>query len=847
MSEENHISGNESHTKGSRPVYYGGQSPAAYASSPKSSAIYYGGRTPAAYATSSRSPVLYGGGSPVSGYPAPGGPGYAYGAGGYYYGNQGSGIGDNEESLTGAITIGRMIRVCTQRWITIFVFVVIGLVASFAVFKISPVIYESRSVFSMKLRASTYTRDYATFEERGGADMSEVFNTRLASLRSRRVIDQIITQYRSDYPSSTVSDEELLSTLIKTKMELQRRSTLIMVTVRSPDPKLATDLANAYANAAESFTSDQNRSKAEKAVAWLQAQAEQDKRALERSDQQILDFRSANQLDTLAYRSDRTKQELSAISAEVIQLQSSLTKSTELRKTLELIQNDPEKFGQLPDSIPRTLEIGLAYSRLQQTLAEKNSLLARYTANHPEVKVKEKEVEVYQQQFADVVYRALDTCKANQDLVQRQLAQLTPQQTKLTQEISDIELKIVTAATKLEQLQREREVAELNYKALLQRRASAKNAADQDAAIIEQVEKAFESNNPVLPNPMLIFPTGPFLGLLFGIFFVLMLDHLEDKIVGISDIEQRLHLKTLAVFPHVRRKKREQLAKVVRDEKFSQFAEAVAGLRNLLDSPRYAEISKVVLCMSTQPGEGKTITSSSLAISCAQSGQKTLLVDCDMRRPRLARIFEKKSTDYKSLPHRIKEEGIKNFDDLPVSSDIDNLDLVLSKASSEINPANLMGSGSINEFFEWARANYDRVFVDSPPFGIVGDVMVLASMADAVIIMCCPDRTRFRPIKHAARTLTESGARVIGVIVNDVDFGRRNQFSQYDYHYRYAYRYTSRYGAYGQGKKISFGKSKSSGNAQPASVDSVLNDDDLTPGAAVMQQDVVEHSMLDDD
>jgi capsular exopolysaccharide synthesis family protein len=284
---------------------------------------------------------------------------------------------------------------------------------------------------------------------------------------------------------------------------------------------------------------------------------------------------------------------------------------------------------------------------------------------------------------------------------------------------------------------------------------------------------------------------------------------------------------------------------MVKNEKFSQFAEAVAGLRNLLDSPRYSEISKVCLCMSTQPGEGKTISSCSLAISCAQSGQKTLLVDCDMRRPRLARIFEKKPSEYKSLPHRIREGGVSSFDDLAVASGIDNLDLVLSKASSEINPANLMGSGSINEFFAWARANYDRVFIDSPPFGIVGDVMVLASLADSVMIMCCPDRTRFRPIKHAARSLTESGARVIGVIVNDVDFGRRNQFSQYDYHYRYAYRYTSRYGAYGQGKKVAFDKGKKAGKSPASAVD--LDDDDLTPAKTVLRQDVLDHSMLDDD
>jgi polysaccharide biosynthesis transport protein len=826
--------------KSSRPIYYGGQTPAADAVSSRSSALYYGGRSPAAYAASPRSPAIYYGGSS----PAAGAPGYGYGAGGYYYGG-GGGISDDEESLTGAITIGRMIRVCTQRWITIFVFVVIGLVASFAVFKISPVVYEARSIFEMSLRRPSVLGLREAVIEGAQGNISEVFNTRLARLRSRAVIDQIVTQYRSDYPSSTVSDEELIGTLIASNMELQRRSQLITVTVRSTDKKLAADLANAYAKAAETFTAEQNRNQSEMAVAWLHTTTEQQKRALERADKEMLEYRVAHHLDTMENESTIAKQSLGTINAEILKLQSESTKARELQKTLEAIQSDPEKFGTLPESIPRTAEIGTAYSRLQQTLADKNSLLARYTAIHPEVQVKEKEVEVYRQQFADVVYRALETCKANVDLLQRQLAQITPEQKRLMEKIAENELKTVTAQMKLDQLAREREVADINYKALLQRTNEAQLDSDQNTALIKQVEPAFEPNKPVKPNPMIIFPAGPAIGLVLGILFVLILDHLEDKIVGVSDIEQRLRLKTLAVFPHVRRKKREQLAMAVKNEKFSQFAEAVAGLRNLLDSPRYAEISKVMLCMSTQPGEGKTITSCSLAISCAQSGQRTLLVDCDMRRPRLARIFEKNPSEFKSLPHRIKEGGVCRFDDLPLPSGIENLDVVLSKASSEINPANLMGSGAINDFFAWARENYDRVFIDSPPFGIVGDVMVLASIADAVMIMCCPDRTRFRPIKHAARSLTEAGARVIGVVVNDVDFGRRNQFSQYDYHYRYAYRYTSRYGAYGQGKKLAFAKDK---QEKPASPDAaVLDDDDLTPSAATLQQDILDHSMMDDD
>ena len=178
-------------------------------------------------------------------------------------------------------------------------------------------------------------------------------------------------------------------------MTLQRRSRLIQVSVRSTDPQLATDLANAYAKASEMFTTDQNKNESEVAVSWLSATTEQQKRNLERADKEMLDFRVANQLDFMASESESSQQSLTKLNADILSLESDITKATELRKTLELIQNDPEKFGTLPDSVPRSSEISVAYQQLQKAKAEKNSLLARYTANHPEVKVKEKEVEVY--------------------------------------------------------------------------------------------------------------------------------------------------------------------------------------------------------------------------------------------------------------------------------------------------------------------------------------------------------------------------------------------------------------------------------------------------------------------
>ena len=98
-------------------------------------------------------------------------------------------------------------------------------------------------------------------------------------------------------------------------------------------------------------------------------------------------------------------------------------------------------------------------------------------------------------------------------------------------------------------------------------------------------------------------------------------------------------LRVVPVSPHVRRKRREQVARFLIEDKYSQFSEAVAGLRNLLDSPRYEAFTHCLLVISTQPGEGKTITSCSLAISSAQAGKNTLLVDFDLRRPRLARAL----------------------------------------------------------------------------------------------------------------------------------------------------------------------------------------------------------------
>ena len=760
------------------PIYYG---------SAKSSPIYYG--------STRRSPIYYG--SSAGQKPA------YYGGGGstpYYYGGRGGGSGD--DSLVGTITISRILRVVAQRWITLLVFLLIGLVAAFAVYRISPTIYEARSEFTMDMRRPSAGKNGMGIvsEPDYGSSYEEIFNTRLSDWRSDKIVAKIVQQYRADYPASTVTDGELISTLGSSMLELVRHSRLITISVRSRTPALASALANAYAAAIESFTDDENKLRCDKAVAQIHEQVEKQRRVDDKLAKALLEFRTQHKIDNLRAERDILQQSLQKTISDILATQTEVTRAEEWGKVLEVAQETPENFGALPSAVPRSSEIGQAYTTLQTAKMERDALLAKFTANHPEVRMKEKELAIYKQQFVDAVSRALATANGNLASYRNQLAVFKRSSEKFRQDLAIIEQKIVSAESGFKQLDGEKDISSQLLRQLQQDENTARIAAEQNNEIIRVGRPAMVPTVPVLPNPTMIFAAGGIVSVVAGLLFILVLDHLEDTVVSLSDIEGRLALKVLAVLPHIRRKKREQVAKFIAENKYSQFAEAMAGLRNLLDSPRYQSVSQTLLIMSTQPGEGKTITSCSLSISSAQAGKKTLLVDFDLRRPRLARVWGIDIDLDHSFSHYLQKNDERDFESLVNDSGVPNLSVIASLQPENVNPASIMGSQIVPDFFKWAHENYDRIIVDSPPYGIVGDVMTLASLVDSVIIMCCPDRTHFRPIQHASRSLAESGATVIGVVVNDVEMSGASgsAFSHTGRHHygRYGYgRYG--YGGYG--------------------------------------------------
>jgi len=772
------------------PVYYGSSS----------SKVSYGGSGPSYYG---KGPSYYGRGPSYYGR----GPAYygsrQYGGGAYGAPAYGGGNGGDDGSIVGTITIGRMLRVIGQRWLSVFVFLLVGLVVAFAVYRISPTIYEASSEFTMDMRRSSgggrgngalaeITPDY-------GTSYAEIFNTRISDWRSDKIVTKIVQQYRANHPASTVSDEEIIGTLGGSKLELQRNSRIITITVRSKTPALAAALANAYSEAIEAFTDEENKLRCDKAVSQIHGNVEKKRREVDKVAKQLLDFRTANKVDNLRATRDTLQQAYSKTTGDILQLETEETQLIEWEKMLTAVQKDPKTYGNLSSSVPRAEEIATEFRAFQDADGAYQSLLVAYTESHPEVIAKKKELEIARQRFLDAAARALATGRTMLQVDRNQLANLRTKQEDLRGELASVAQRIVLAESGLGQLEAEFAIANDVLKGLILDENQARLEAEQNNEIVRVGRQASVPSVPVLPNPTMIFGAGIVLSIALGLLFVLVLDNLEDTVVNLSDIEGRLALKVLAVLPHVRRKKREQVAKFIVEDKYSQYSEAVAGLRNLLDSPRYEALSHCILTISTQPGEGKTITSTSIAITYAQTGKKTLLVDFDLRRPRQARVWEIALEKDRSFSHVLQEANDKgttpDFGDLVNKVSVEGLDVISSLPPEGVNPATILGSGVIAKFFEWARANYDRIIIDSPPYGLVGDVVSLAVLVDSAIIMCCPDRTHFKPIQYCSRCLTEAGANILGVIVNDVEVSSASAFSPNAHHHRYR----SGYGGYGYG------------------------------------------------
>jgi capsular exopolysaccharide synthesis family protein len=300
---------------------------------------------------------------------------------------------------------------------------------------------------------------------------------------------------------------------------------------------------------------------------------------------------------------------------------------------------------------------------------------------------------------------------------------------------------------------------------------------------------------PFSPNKPLNLLAGALGGLLLGLGFALGREQLDSTLRRPEMMEEVFSFPFLGILPAIksasrRTPRREQERAVVpaagnrselsaHHEPTGSMAEAARTVRtNLLLGRGVSAETKVFLATSAAPGDGKTTVACSLAISLAQTGERVALVDCDLRRPRLHRIFDK--PNHSGVTSVLA--GTLSTSEVAHQTVVPNLTFI-SSGIPPMNPAELLHSEGFAAFLRDLRSSYDRVVLDSPPLIPVADAAILATQADATVVVARAFETKKHAARRAAKILLDVNANVIGTVLNAVDFsrGEYRYYQYYDY------------------------------------------------------------------
>jgi succinoglycan biosynthesis transport protein ExoP len=598
--------------------------------------------------------------------------------------------------------------------------------------------------------------------------------TQIEVIRTAPVLASVIEQLQlTTVPKGTPEFSKLVK-LLKRSIEIGfvRNTKMVIITAKHPIPEKAQAIANTVAQA----YIDQDRlsrlQTGRDAVRWLSAQLAELKTKLKTSEEAFQRFKEIEGIISLDDKRGEELEDISRLNASYLSARSNRMEIEAIISKLESGNHVPGEESvdlgipiALLDS-PNLQRLGAELSGLQTELANKRRL---FKDTYPGVKELRDRIRLTEQKILTELKRQQDFLKAQEDSFQ------TLQEAKHKEALK-------LSRKELEYLALEREVTTNRemYSTLLAKVGELSLAGEADLNNIRIVEPA---ELPMFPvgNRTLTIILGGVLGVLLGIGFAFFLTYLENTVRVPDDVEQYLELPVLGIVPKVAEAKsaKQPLIFLNGDPKEAP-AEAYRSLRtNLLFSSGKDSLRKTIVISSAGPKEGKSITTVNLGMALAQAGQNVLLVDADLRRPMLHRVFgldRQRGLSSVLTGELTIDEAILNTQTPKLS--------VLVSGSLPADPSQALGSEQMKDVINYAREHYDIVLFDSAPVLGMADTTVLAAETDGTVLVIKPGDATRKALKTATDTLKRVSAQICGVVLNNVNVRRDRYYYKY-YYYSY--------------------------------------------------------------
>jgi polysaccharide biosynthesis transport protein len=707
-----------------------------------------------------------------------------------------------------ASTLTSALKVLGKHWVTMTSCVIFAGGIALLYSKSQPKIYEATTMLEINPHADQplgEKDDGSSLDIGAGLywDTREYYETQYKIMTSDRVLRSVVRDLAlatdADFlglkkrPDVPLPEDSVVDALRgRLMVDPVKNSRLVLLHMDDTDPKRAARICDAVANAfidqnlrnAVSATSD--------AVVWLNSQLDHVKQDLDQNENALHQFKQDNNLPSTSINETSNM-----LRGEMQDLDSALTHTRTRREELSARNAELTKvLADNPDKLPASELLASAYLQslrlqYQEAVKERDALKAEGKLdNHPLVKRVTERVN-------DTKSALLAEVKNIKDAVERDLAIVTREESgerKLFEDSRKQAVDLNMKEIEYHRLDRAREQNEKLFQALLSRMKEADVARMMRVNNIRVIDTASEPKGSIRPRTMVNLGIGVLAGLLFGIALGWGREQLDNSLKTPDDLEKGLGVTFLGLLPEMgddgeqkgrggRRRRRVTPSLlspelIVHEQPLSGIAEAARSIRTNLLFMNPDRPYRKLLVSSAAPSEGKTTVACSIAIALAQGGQRVCIVDCDLRRPRIHRIFD-----------RVGDAGVTNVivgnatvDEVVKPTTVDNLWSVPAGPTPP-NPADMLHSERFKKFLSDLGDRFDRVVIDSPPIVPVTDSAIISTLVDGTVFVVRAFSTTRHLGFQGLRALRDVDSPVVGAVLNAVNLNRR----EYNYYYQYYY------------------------------------------------------------
>ncbi len=565
-----------------------------------------------------------------------------------------------------------------------------------------------------------------------------------------------------------------------------RGTKLVRISFESADPVFAALVANTVG---EQYIDSYLDSKLEMttiASSWLNDRLGDLKEQLDDAEQRLIDYKQDNGLvDVNGSVGRLNEQELLLATNELAEARSALAASSDVFNEVNAARGQPLLLENIVaiQSDPLIQNVRTEQGQRQRELDE---LLNRYGDRHPTVVDARSRLGSLNATMNGHVNRVIGSIQKDFQLLQQRVRSIEAKLTSGKEEI------LVLGTKKFELDEREREVATKRdlYNTFFSRITEANSADGLETANARISDYATTPSFPVKPRKQLIIALAGLASLVLSILMALLYEQMDGTVKGISDVEEKVGLKLIGIIPLIKggmfgkTNAALPLNPLQIDDKKGTFFESINTIRTAISIDDGSKPKKVIVVTSSVPGEGKSTTSINLAYSMAQM-QRVLLIDCDMRRPSLARCIgeDKSSRGLSNLiagtatARQCINRGV--FDG--------RVDLLMSGPLPE-HPLEMLSSKRFEKILEKLRDHYDRIIIDSAPTQAVSDALVLSKLADSVVYAIKSHDTEINLVRQGIKRLRQVKAPLEGAVMTQVDVAKLASYGG-DYYYQGYYDY----------------------------------------------------------